>query len=197
MRFLMYTCCFFLGFTMLSCGGKESTNRDPNILNDGSTVYGDGTRNNQSSADGEEEISADPTSYTDYGGSDDVSSSEIDISTSYDNDLANLNWPPIYFDFDQSTITQDAMDKLRQYAEVLKARPDVRVLLEGHCDFRGTEDYNLALGERRAQTVKRYFLELGVRESQMRTISYGELRPEAQANDEAAWAKNRRVSFAF
>lgn len=199
MRFVAYIACLSLFLTLFACGGgSKSPDRDPNVLNDESTVYGESSsRISTNTTDGEEQVSEDPTSYTDYGGNDDISSDEIEVSTTFGTDINSLNWEPIYFDFDQFQVTDAARQKLSQYAEFLKQRPDIRVLLEGHCDFRGTEDYNLALGERRAQAVKRFFIELGVSASQLRTISYGELRPESQEDNEAGWARNRRVSFAF
>ena len=199
MRFSMAILCLSLLFSIFACGpGTKPTTQNPNVLNDGSTVYGESpSDSSDSQTDGEEQVDADPTSYTDFGSDESVSSSDIDISSTFGTDINSLNWEPIYFDFDQSQVPQTALEKLNQYAQFLKQRPDVRVLLEGHCDFRGTEDYNLALGERRAQAVKRFFMELGVSADQMRTISYGELRPQSQDDNEAGWAMNRRVSFAF
>lgn len=121
---------------------------------------------------------------------------EIDDSTSTTLDL-DLEWEPIYFEFDKAVLTDEARQSLNLYSQVLKGNPNLRVLLEGHCDIRGTEEYNMALGERRAQQVKRYLLELGVADSRMKTISYGELRPLDPTDSESSWAKNRRVSFTF
>ncbi|MDJ0836378.1 MAG: OmpA family protein [Acidobacteriota bacterium] len=110
---------------------------------------------------------------------------------------AGLDWEPVYFGFDESILTPGAREKLADYARVLRNRPDLTVLLEGHCDSRGTEEYNMALGERRAQTVRTYLQQLGVADTVLRTISYGELRPLDPREEEAAWARNRRVSFTF
>jgi peptidoglycan-associated lipoprotein len=84
---------------------------------------------------------------------------------------------------------------LDRYVSVLNANPDLKVLVEGHCDERGTEEYNLALGERRANRVKTYLVNAGVDASRLKTISYGELRPKAQGSNEEAWALNRRAHF--
>lgn len=102
---------------------------------------------------------------------------------------------PIYFDFDQATIRPDQFPTLDRNADYLKANPDVRVVIEGNCDERGTNEYNLALGERRALNAKTYLAETGVQESRMRTMSYGEERPLFAGQDETSWAQNRRDDF--
>jgi peptidoglycan-associated lipoprotein len=139
-------------------------------------------------------IDDDPDSFTAYTPDEPVESSEIGV---IDQDEVPLDWSPILFEFDQSSLTESARARLEEYAGILKSRPELSVLLEGHCDIRGTENYNLALGERRAQSVKRFLISLGVDNSQLRTISYGELRPIDRNNNETAWAKNRRVAFTF
>jgi peptidoglycan-associated lipoprotein len=103
----------------------------------------------------------------------------------------------VYFDYDRSTLTPKAADKLKGNAETIRAFPEwAYVTIQGHCDERGTEEYNLALGDRRADAVKRYLVTLGVPESRLRTVSYGELRPAVEGHDESAWSRNRRAEFA-
>lgn len=101
----------------------------------------------------------------------------------------------IYFDYDQWSIREDQKTLLQQNADWLKANPSVRVRLEGNCDQRGTAEYNLALGQKRADAVKSFLEGLGVARSRMDTISYGFERPAERGPNEAAWAKNRRVDF--
>jgi peptidoglycan-associated lipoprotein len=101
----------------------------------------------------------------------------------------------IYFDFDSSAITDFAQEVLAEKAEWLRANPAATVVIEGHCDERGTSEYNLALGDRRANTVKNYLVNLGIASNRMRTISYGEERPADPRHTEEAWAKNRRAHF--
>jgi peptidoglycan-associated lipoprotein len=101
----------------------------------------------------------------------------------------------IYFDFDRSFIRDDAKPELEKVAAYLKSNRDVRVLIEGHCDERGTDEYNFALGDRRAQAAKNYLLNLGIDGSRIKTISYGEERPADPGHEEPAWAKNRRDVF--
>jgi peptidoglycan-associated lipoprotein len=102
---------------------------------------------------------------------------------------------PIYFDFDQATIRADQFPTLDRNADYLKANSDVRIVIEGNCDERGTNEYNLALGERRALNAKTYLIETGVQESRMRTVSYGEERPLFAGQDESSWSQNRRDDF--
>jgi peptidoglycan-associated lipoprotein len=101
----------------------------------------------------------------------------------------------VYFEFDQATLSELAKDILVRNAEWLRANPTARVQIEGNADERGTPEYNLALGERRAETVKSYLGSLGIDRSRMVTISYGEENPADPGHNEEAWAKNRRVDF--
>lgn len=102
----------------------------------------------------------------------------------------------VYFDYDQWSIREDQKALLAQNAEWLKANAQVRVRLEGNCDQRGTAEYNLALGQKRADAVKAFMEGLGISRNRMETISYGFERPADRGQNEAAWAKNRRVDFA-
>ena len=106
----------------------------------------------------------------------------------------SMDLASVYFDFDRSEIRDDARPVLRTNAEMLG---DARgtITIEGHCDERGDEEYNLALGESRAHAVKRYLVNLGVPSAQLRTLSYGEAKPAVQGHDEAAWRWNRRAEF--
>lgn len=102
---------------------------------------------------------------------------------------------PVYFDFEESGISESQSERLQQNARYLLANPGIRITIEGNCDDRGTSDYNLALGERRAQSARDYLLMLGVDRSRMRTKSYGEERPLFPVKGEASWAENRRDDF--
>jgi len=101
----------------------------------------------------------------------------------------------IFFDFDSFAILPEAQDILSSKAEWLQSNPDISVTIEGHCDERGTIEYNLALGDRRAQSAKDFLINLGIAESRLNTISYGEERPVVPDSNEDAWAKNRRAHF--
>lgn len=102
----------------------------------------------------------------------------------------------VYFAYDNYALDDPSMRILTQNARVLKDHADVTVMVEGHCDERGTFEYNLALGEKRAKGVRDYLVSLGVGAGQLRVTSYGESKPVATGSDEAAWAQNRRVHFA-
>jgi len=102
---------------------------------------------------------------------------------------------PIYFEFDQATIRSDQFSTLEHNADYLKNNPSARVVIEGNCDERGTNEYNLALGERRALSAKSYLVEVGIEADRIRTISYGEERPLFLGQDDSSWAHNRRDDF--
>ncbi len=101
----------------------------------------------------------------------------------------------VYFDFDQYTLRNEAKTELKATATILKAQPNHTVVIEGHCDERGTSAYNLVLGERRAQAAKRYLQDLGLAASQIQILSYGKERPFCTEHSEACWQSNRRVHF--
>jgi len=109
-----------------------------------------------------------------------------------DNPNSLLSTRTIYFDFDQSTIRSEFIDVLRTHAGYLNNNRSVGVVIEGHADERGSREYNIALGERRANTIMRFLEAEGVSASQINTISYGEERAIAFGHDEASWAENRR-----
>lgn len=101
----------------------------------------------------------------------------------------------IYFDFDKSNLKPAAQENLLLKAEWLRDNSDVTVTIEGHCDERGTNEYNLALGDRRSESAKSFLVNLGISASRLTTISYGEERPVCMRSDEECWAKNRRAAF--
>ena len=103
----------------------------------------------------------------------------------------------IYFDFDSSDIRSEDAETVRRHAMQLASNPDMRVLLEGHADERGSREYNIGLGERRAQSVRRALMFQGARTNQIRTVSFGEERPAAAGSNEAAYAQNRRVEIRY
>lgn len=115
------------------------------------------------------------------------------VKGSQEDFLASVSSDRVFFDTDKYDIDMEDQETLRSQAQWLAANPNVRVTVEGHCDERGTRDYNLALGERRANAAKNYLASLGVDASRITTISYGKERPVALGSDEAAWAQNRRA----
>lgn len=103
----------------------------------------------------------------------------------------------MYFDFDSSEITGSGTDVVAAHAKYLASHQGTRVRLEGHTDERGSREYNIGLGERRAQAVRRSLLLQGATDAQISTVSYGAERPAVSGHDEAAWAKNRRVEIVY
>jgi peptidoglycan-associated lipoprotein len=101
----------------------------------------------------------------------------------------------IHFAFDSSVLSEQAQEILESKADYLRRNPGVTVTVEGHCDDRGTDAYNIALGERRAESVKIFLVGLGIGTNRLDTVSYGEERPIVMGHDEASWAKNRRAQF--
>jgi peptidoglycan-associated lipoprotein len=103
----------------------------------------------------------------------------------------------IYFDFDKSDIKPEYADVISAHARNLTSHPNLKLKLEGNTDQRGTREYNIGLGERRAQAVRKAVMLQGVAESQLTTVSFGAERPAVEGDDEAAWAKNRRVDMVY
>jgi peptidoglycan-associated lipoprotein len=102
---------------------------------------------------------------------------------------------PVYFDFDKYNMRSDQTSRLDQNAKWLKKNPTARIRIEGNCDERGSNEYNLALGERRANSAQEYLTNLGIAPERIETLSYGEERPLCPEHDEECWAKNRRADF--
>lgn len=103
----------------------------------------------------------------------------------------------VYFDFDQANLREDSRNVLENNARILQKKSSRKVIIEGHCDERGTSQYNLVLGEKRAQAVVRYLTDLGVDPQRMQRISYGEEQPVCQEAEESCYQKNRRAHLVF
>jgi peptidoglycan-associated lipoprotein len=108
---------------------------------------------------------------------------------------ATLSLNTIYFDYDRSDVRPDQRERIAENARTLESNPDINVVIEGHCDERGTNEYNMALGQRRANSVLRYLINYGIDPDRLSTVSYGEERPVDYGHDESAWWKNRRAEF--
>ena len=109
-----------------------------------------------------------------------------------DKALEELQHVSVFFEFDSSTLTKDAQEKLTNVAGILTKHPELKVRIEGNADERGSEQYNLALGQRRADAAKKYLDNLGVKSEQITSISFGAEKPKATGHDEEAWKQNRR-----
>ncbi len=109
--------------------------------------------------------------------------------------LKDLKLETVYFDHNEYVIREGENEKIVKNAKWLKANPQAKIVLSGHCDERGTAEYNVAQGQKRAQAVKAFLLRLGIAENCLEMISYGFERPAEDGHNEAAWTKNRRVEF--
>jgi peptidoglycan-associated lipoprotein len=110
-------------------------------------------------------------------------------------EVRNMLASMIHFDFDRATLRADDMSALDQKVAILTANPDLRIRISGHCDERGSDEYNLALGNRRGTAAKEYLVSHGIDASRIETASFGEERPVAMGHDEDSWAQNRRDEF--
>jgi peptidoglycan-associated lipoprotein len=116
---------------------------------------------------------------------------EIDINTLF----TDAGLQKVYFDYNSFTLRQDAIATLQRNADLIRQVPGVMIQIEGHCDDRGTQEYNLALGEKRALAVREYLISLGIAADHIVTISYGEEVPAAVGTGESVWQQNRRCEF--
>lgn len=101
----------------------------------------------------------------------------------------------VYFDYDKYTITEDSKPVIKNLADLLSKNPMIKVVIEGHCDERGTNEYNLGLGDKRSHAVKQYLMSLGIPSKRVETASYGEEKPVCRESSEDCWSKNRRAHF--
>ncbi len=194
MAFIRSALLLLLVVTMFACPEPVKPTTSPDVYSGSDSVYGAGdsaVEDVHHTRDIDEDL---PVAFE----TGDISTERLSMEEANPSSRnLDTNWEPIYFEFDKAVLTEEGKQALRTYGKILLENSALKVLIEGHCDIRGTEEYNLALGERRAQQVKQYLLELGVNQAQVRTISYGELRPLNMAENESAWAENRRVSFTF
>lgn len=132
------------------------------------------------------------------GNSGSASSSGVEsgnLGNAGDSGVGSSDLQTVYFDFDSFNLGSEARNALKSNGEWLKKNSSARVQIEGHCDEKGTNEYNMALGDRRANAAKSFLVKMGVSKSRIDTISYGEERPADPGHDEGAWARNRRAAF--
>jgi len=157
------------------------------------TILLAGCGGNDSASKASPKTMPDPTRIDNQEGYNDES--YADYEEDYYDEKAPLELLTVHFEYDRYDLSQEAMDILSANAAALKNYPDAVIRVEGHCDERGTEEYNMALGEKRAQTVRTYLLDYGVDPKHISIISYGELKPVDRGQNEKAWRENRRANF--
>ena len=176
-KWSMYCCVLFAVFAFLATGcGKRSTIPDEGLVSD--------MPNNSYVADGADSLdrSKDAVPYSDESVNADASKTKTTLV-------------PAYFDFDSWVLSGEARETIRKNYEWMKSNPGAKISIEGHTDERGSDSYNLALGENRAKSVMKYVIALGADPSHVFIISYGEEKPADPDQNEQAWAKNRRAEF--
>jgi len=175
---------------LIGCGGPGQVKDD-----DPSSTYGSSTGSGSSD-------STQTGGIYGAGSSDGSALAGAESAVSYERDAVNdansvLAERVIYFDFDSDTISQDYMDLIAHHGKYLANNPGMKLRIEGHADERGTREYNVALGNRRAQAVRRLIMFQGVNTAQVTVISYGEEKPVALSHDEEAWRLNRRTELVY
>ena len=147
----------------------------------------------ESSGSGSSSSSSDvTTSGSETSETSETSAESINIEPGSQEDLIVNVGDRVFFNYDSSDLDGDAQELLQDQVAWLKQYSDVSIIVEGHCDERGTREYNLALGEKRAQSVKNYLISLGISSDRVSTISYGKERPAVVGSNDGAWAQNRR-----
>ena len=105
------------------------------------------------------------------------------------------NFQRVHFEFDSSNMTADSKQALKENTEIMAAHPDIKVEVQGHCDERGTTEYNLSLGQKRAEAIRKYLVTAGVSQTRVAAVSFGKEKPLSSGSGESAWAQNRRAEF--
>jgi peptidoglycan-associated lipoprotein len=178
--------CVLSGLLMVGCATKDEgiqNQTDSGVISD------------------QQSNGSDATTGTPIAGSDAQTSAIADDSLTVQQMLDEPDSPlatrVIYFDYDSAKVSDDSLGVLEAHGNFIASNGNVSVRLEGHTDERGSREYNIALGDRRAQSVRRILLFQGASSDQLETISYGEERPAVLGHDDAAWAKNRRVELVY
>jgi len=184
-----------VAFFIAACETASQTTADSSGDSSSSTAASSASTSSSSGSSSSGSSSSGSASSSSGSGSSDSagSSSGVSDKASAEQALAAIG-NTVYFAFDSSALSADTEGTLMRQAGFLNANPALTVTIEGHCDERGTREYNLALGERRASAARDFLLAQGVDSARIRTISYGKERPAVAGSNDAAWAKNRRAA---
>ncbi|MEC7616233.1 MAG: peptidoglycan-associated lipoprotein Pal [Pseudomonadota bacterium] len=178
-----------VAFFIAACETASQTTTDSSGESSSSTAASSASTSSSSGSSG----SSGSSSSSSGGSASSSSSSGITDKASAEDALAAIG-NTVFFDYDSSALSADAEGTLMRQAAFLNANPALTVTLEGHCDERGTREYNLALGERRGSAARDFLLAQGVDSARIRVVSYGKERPAAAGSNESSWAKNRRAA---
>ncbi len=183
-----------VAFFIAACETASQTTTDSSGESSSSTAASSASTSSSSGSSGSGSSGSSGSSSSSSGGSASSSSSSgITDKASAEDALAAIG-NTVFFDYDSSALSADAEGTLMRQAAFLNANPALTVTLEGHCDERGTREYNLALGERRGSAARDFLLAQGVDSARIRVVSYGKERPAAAGSNESSWAKNRRAA---
>lgn len=191
-------CSLTIAFWGIGCSGKKKIDTDTGMSEVSpvvETVEPETTEPADSYTSSREQIMEER--YQDMGADETMDSGVVSLPEE-DNFLEGRTTGPmlpIYFDFDKYSIREDQRQRMADNASHIKDNPRLTVRIEGNCDERGTNEYNLALGERRAMSAKKYYVNLGINGDRISTISFGEEKPLNHGHDELAWSQNRRDDF--
>lgn len=192
MRYTYVILAIIAALLLAACGGSKKTEIpiETEDLSDSSTTVGE----TPASAITEEEDLTEPDKNIEFDTESGVSETSISDMTLEEINAAEF-LKNIYFEFDKYDLTDSSIQELQQNADWLTENPSVKIIIEGHCDERGTEEYNLALGERRANAARDFLIRMNISKDRIMTASYGESRPQDTGQNERAWALNRRAHF--
>ncbi len=200
--FCILAMLFFTGCSKKEVETPALNNSEMELQGEGTEIYyppADDTTSYNESNIGTEETLDSTNSYSNDTGNLSVNAADevIEKTDTYKNEhgRSSLGLSPIYYDFDKATIRADMAYVMKSNAMFLNKNRNVNVIIEGNCDYRGTNEYNLALGQRRALVAKQYLINLGINSSRIRTVSYGEEQPLFLGSDENSYAQNRRCDF--
>lgn len=188
----------FVGALMLAlagCAQKDGAQTEPTQVQKNQTAQTESQQQEQ--AVEEEEAAAEEETVEEYGVSEEKAEKEKKEKKEegLKQEAKQALKKRVHFAFDSSELSNQAQEVLKDKAKVLKKNPELSIVIAGHCDERGTDEYNMALGERRARAAYEYLILLGVDADRMNLVSYGEERPLVEGHNEEAWAKNRRDEF--
>jgi peptidoglycan-associated lipoprotein len=178
-----------LGVTLVACGKKPDQTPAP-MANADSIAAAERARADSAAADSARRAQEEADRIARQRAADSAAAAAAAAA-----EVRNMLAAMIHFDYDKANIRSDDAAALDQKVGILNANPDLRIRVSGHCDERGSDEYNLALGNRRATAAKQYLVSHGVDASRIETSSYGEERPVAMGHDEDSWAQNRRDEF--